>query len=370
MLSDARFAAAKRAAEDDLRARVNKDPALAKDSGDAWDDVAAAVKAERERGTASILRETMRVSRLVDIANGLVRMTAETAKPNEQRFREYRENNLGSIRFTLMSPAPIYPALEEHMLAAHLGMAFEQLGPDDEWVKVALGGRTPQAVAHEIVAGTRLADVAERKRLLDGGAAAIAASTDPAIVWVRRLDPIYREQRRWQEEHVRSVELLEGGRIARARFALDGKHVYPDATGTLRLSYGTVAGYTQLTTEVPWKTTFHGLYDRAHSFDDRPPFNLPARLAAAEHAVDLNTPLNFVTSDDIIGGNSGSPVVNREGEYVGLVFDGNIQSFLWNYGWSEEQARCVSVDARAIIEALRKVYDMGGLADELTGAKP
>ncbi len=207
-----------------------------------------------------------------------------------------------------------------------------------------------------------------RQRLLEGGREAVEASNDPLIAGRARLDAPYREQRTWHEDHVEGVESLEGAKIARARFALDGKNVYPDATGTLRLSYGKVAGYTQITTEVPWKTTFYGLYDRSRSFDGRRPFDLPARVAAAEKSLDLATPLDFVSTNDIIGGNSGSPVIDRNGEYVGLVFDGNIQSFLWDYGWSEDQARCVSVDARAIVEALRRIYDMGGLADELTGA--
>jgi hypothetical protein len=367
VLSDARFAAAKRAAEDGLRARVAKDPAMAAAYGSAWDDIAGAVKLQRERGKVQFYRETMRVARVVDIANGLVRMTAEVEKPNDQRFREYRDNNLNSVRFMLLSPAPVYPAMDEFMFATQLQMALDALGPGDPWVKAALGGRTPQAAAHEIIAGSTLADVAVRKQLLDGGRKAVEASTDPAIVWARALDPLYREQRKWQEDNIESVESLEGARIARARFALGGKSVYPDATGTLRLAYGKVAGYTQMTTEVPWKTTFFGLYDRSRSFDGRRPFNLPAKVAAAEKSLDLSTPLDFVSTNDIIGGNSGSPVVDRKGEYVGLVFDGNIQSFLWDYGWSEEQARCVSVDSRALIEALRRIYDMGALADEVVG---
>ena len=209
----------------------------------------------------------------------------------------------------------------------------------------------------------------ERRRLLAGGRAAVEASSDPLIVWARRLDGPYREMRKWFEDEIESVESVEGAKIARARFALDGKSVYPDATGTLRLSFGKVAGYPQLTSEVPWKTTFYGLFDRSLGFDHRPPFDLAPRVAESARKLDLATPLNFVSTNDIIGGNSGSPVLDRNGEYVGLVFDGNIQSFVWDYGWSEEQARCVSVDARAIVEALRKIYDMGALADELTGSR-
>ena len=166
---------------------------------------------------------------------------------------------------------------------------------------------------------------------------------------------------------MQSVETLDGGRIARARFVLEGRALPPDATGSLRLSYGKAAGYPQLTTLVPWATTFHGLFDRSLSFGGKPPFDLPARIAGHEKDLDLATPLNFVSTDDIIGGNSGSAVLNREGEYVGLVFDGNVQAYAWDYYYTEEQARCVSVHSRALTEALRKIYDMGGLADEIEG---
>jgi hypothetical protein len=199
-----------------------------------------------------------------------------------------------------------------------------------------------------------------------GGRAAVETSDDPLIVWTRRLEPSYRELRAWHEDNVESVESLEGARIAGARFAVHGKSTYPDATGTLRASYGRVAGYEQLSTLVPWKTTFLGLYDRSRSFDDRPPFALPKRVAAARSRLDLDTPLNFVATVDIIGGNSGSPVLNRDLEYAGVIFDGNTQAFAWDYVFDERQARAVAVHSSAILEALRKIYGMEGLAAELT----
>jgi len=368
ILRDPAFLAAKRVEEDGLRARVAKTPALAGPCSGAWNHIAAAERALRAQGRGRQVRDIARVSRLVDFATGLVRMTAEVEKPNEKRFREYRESNLASQRFQLLSPARVYPEMEEPVFAAHLQLCLDSLGAGDPFVKAALDGRTPQAVAHEILSTTRLADVAERRRLLDGGRAAVEASTDPLIAWARRIDPAYREERRWFEDNVESVESLEGAHIAQARFALDGRSLYPDATGTLRLSYGKAAGYQQLTTDVPWETTFFGLFDRVRSFGNRPPYEMPVRVASAEHALELSTPLDFVTTNDIIGGNSGSPVLDRRGEYVGLVFDGNIQSFHWDYGWTETQARCVAVDSRAIVEALRKIYGMGDLADELVGS--
>jgi len=149
-------------------------------------------------------------------------------------------------------------------------------------------------------------------------------------------------------------------------FALDGRNTYPDATGTLRLSYGKTAGYEELGTRVPWQTRFFGLYDRARSFDVKPPYDLPKRIEGVEKTFDLATPFDFASTNDIIGGNSGSPVLDRDGRYVGLVFDGNIQSFAWEFGYTDKQARCVSVDSRAIIESLRHIYGMTALADEIT----
>ncbi len=369
LLSAPSFLLRKRAEEAALRARVEGDPTLAAAYGGAWDRIAAAERDQRAQGRARTLRDLTRVSRLVDVANGLVRMTAELEKPNTARFREYQDSNLPSQRFQLLSPAPVYSAMEEYVLTTHLQVALDSLGAGDPWVKAALGSRTPQETAHALVSGTALADVAVRRQLLEGGRRAVEASNDPLIVWARALDAPYREQRRWFEDHVESVESLEGGRIARARFALEGTDAYPDATGTLRLSYGRTAGYSQLTTDVPWQTTFYGLYDRSASFANRRPFDLPERVAHAAAKVDLATPLNFVCTNDIVGGSSGSPVIDAKGEMVGIVFDGNIQSFLWTFGYSDEQARCVAVDGRAVIEALRKIYDMGALADEMTNAK-
>jgi hypothetical protein len=208
-----------------------------------------------------------------------------------------------------------------------------------------------------------------RKSLLEGGVSAVEKSTDPLIVMVRKIDPILRQLRREKEEKVDSIEAAAGEKIAKARFAIYGKTLPPDATFTPRLSYGTVAGYELGTTFVPYKTTFHGLFDRAASFDYKPPFNLPKRVMAAKSTVDLTTPFNFVCTADIIGGNSGSPVINRNGEIVGLIFDGNIQSLPWNYLYSDDTGRSVAVHSAGIIEALRKIYDAGPLADELQGRK-
>jgi hypothetical protein len=363
--TDPSFLAEKRVAEQKLRARVAADPQLAASDGGAWDRIAAAEKVQRTRGRARLYHDVTRMSRLLDLGNGIVRLTAEVEKPNDQRFKEYRDANLPSQRFQLLSPAPIYPAMEEAVIMARLQTCLDSLGAQDPWVKAALDGRSPKDVAREL-AQSQLADVAMRKQLLEGGRAAVAASTDPAIAFARRTDAAYRDERKWYEDNVESVEALEGTKIAKAVFALDGHDQYPDATGTLRLSYGKAAGYEELGTRVPWQTRFYGLYDRARSFGTQPPYDLPKRIEGVEKTFDLTTPFDFVSTDDIIGGNSGSPVLDRDGRYVGLVFDGNIQSFAWEFGYTDKQARCVSVDSRAIIESLRHIYGMTALADEIT----
>jgi hypothetical protein len=369
VLSDPKTFDQRRAAEAAFRQRVAVNQEASRLALGTWERIGEAMRKATARHNELIARDWGRMSRLLDIANGIVRYTTEVARPNDQRFREYRDARLESERFRLFSPAPIYPGLEEMSLALLLRQTRDVLGPDDPLVKKALGGREPQDVARALVAGTKLGDPAVRRALVAGGAKAVAASKDPLIVWARSLDAPYRELRAFQENEVQSVESSDGGLLARARFTLEGYALPPDATGSLRLSYGRAIGYPQLTTEVPWATTFHGLYDRSLGFGGRAPFDLPQRIAAAEKSVDLAAPLDFVCTADIIGGNSGSAVLDRKGEYVGLVFDGNIQAFAWDYFYTDEQARCVSVTSRALIEALRHVYDMGGLADEIEGQR-
>jgi hypothetical protein len=369
VLSDTAVMGMQRRGEANLRRRVATNQAASGLAILTWERIAGAMKELGRRHKEYVVRDLGRSSRLLDFANGIVRYTAEVLKPNELRFKEYRDAKLDSERFRLFSRAPVYPEMEEMILGVVLKQCLDELGADDPFVQSALGGRPPQEVAHALVAGTKLGDPAVRKALIAGGAKAVAASKDPLIVWARRLDAPYRELRGWYEDRVQSVETVDGGRIARARFVLEGRALPPDATGSLRLSYGKAVGYPQLTTQVPWATTFHGLFDRSLGFGGKPPFDLPARIAAHEQDLDLGTPLNFVSTDDIIGGNSGSAVLNRAGEYVGLVFDGNVQAYAWDYYYTDEQARCVSVHSRALIEALRKIYDMGALADEVEGTR-
>jgi hypothetical protein len=353
--------------ESELRAKVTANAEWRRDYGDAWDAIAAATKRQAEIQKPRQFRSISTASNLASLARQIVIYVAEIQKPDGQRIDGYHDSQLEELKFYLFSPAPIFPEFEEAMLAFSLQDSLDQLGPNDPWVKAILNGKTPVQVASEVIKGTKLADPAARKSLVEGGAAAVNASTDPLIVLARKADPFYREMRKQYEDTVESVVTSASEKIAKARFAIYGKSVYPDATFTLRLAYGTVQGYPMNGTKAPSKTTFYGLYDRSASFDNKPPFNLTPRFVERRDKLDLSTPLNFVMTADIIGGNSGSPVVNRAGEFVGLIFDGNIESLTGNFVYLEETNRAVAVNSGAIIEVLRKVYDAPALANELEG---
>jgi hypothetical protein len=306
-------------------------------------------------------------SRLATNALAIVQYAAEIKKPDGVRLDGFHDSELDSLKFRLLSPAPVYPAMEKALLANALAEAREELGPNDPFVKATTSAGSPRAVAEKLVDGSKLADPAVRKSLVEGGEAAVAASTDPMIVMAREIDPSVREIRKWVENNVESVETSAGEKIGKARFAVYGKSTYPDATFTLRLSYGTVKGYPMNGTIAPPVTTLYGLYDRAQSFGLKMPFALPERYLNRKDHLDLTTPVNFVSTCDIIGGNSGSPVINRQGDLVGLIFDGNIESLVSDYAYNDEANRAVAVHPGFISEALRKIYDAGSLADELGG---
>jgi hypothetical protein len=366
-LQDARLMARKAADEKALRDKVAADSTLAREVGDPWSTVAAAQKKADARHEESQLVR-FRGTRLLEIAGQIVRYAVETKKPNGVRLSEYVDSNLESLRNLLLSPAPIYEDLEEATLADQLQDALQTLGKDHPFVKAALGAKSPAEVAREAVAGTKLASVEARKALLEGGAAAVEASTDSMIALARRIDSPAREVRKFFEDEVTAPITRAGERIARARWKLYGKTLNPDATFTLRLSYGAVKGYPAEGTQVAPFTTFYGLYDRSAAFGNRPPWDLAKRFGERKAAVDLGTSFNFVSTADIIGGNSGSPTIDREGEFVGIIFDGNIESLALDYFYTEEQSRALSVDSRGILEALRKVYEASALADELVQA--
>jgi len=351
--------------EEEFKSKVMSNSAWKQAYGGAWDAIAEAVRKDSVRIKQSLFQSTN--SQLSSIGARIVEYVVEIKKPDGERLQGFHDSQLDSTRFDLFSPAPIYPAFEIARMTASLEQALQELGPDNPFVKVVLKGRSPKEAATEIVNGTKLADLEVRKKLVQGGESAVAASTDPMIVLQRNLETIRRENIKWSEENVDGPLQQAGEKLGLARFAVYGKNTYPDATFTLRLSYGQVKGYPMNGTKAPYKTTLYGLYDRAQSFDFKGPFVLPPRYTAGRDKLDLSTPVDFVSTNDIIGGNSGSPVINRNAEIVGLIFDGNIESLVGDFIYSDEANRSVSVHTGVITEALRKLYNAQRLADELSG---
>ncbi|MDR3700876.1 MAG: S46 family peptidase [Candidatus Sulfopaludibacter sp.] len=362
-LLDPALMAKKQKEEQEFRARVAANKEWGAAYGPAWASIAEAEK--KAAADDKVQRYRTLNSQLASLATSLVQYVAEIKKPDGQRLAGYHDAQLESLRFRLFSPAPVYPGLEVVRLTGSLETALAELGPNDAFVKLVLHGRTPGQAAKDLIGGTRLADPALRRSLVEGGQAAVDASTDPLIVVARELDPMRRTALKWYEDNVQSVEQRAGEQIGKARFAVYGKTTYPDATFTLRLSYGQVQGYPMNGTKAPAKTTFFGLYDRAASFNYEGPFYLPARFKEGRDKLNLATPLDFVTTNDIIGGNSGSPVINRNGEIVGLIFDGNIESLAGEYVYDAARNRAVAVHTAGMTEALRKLYNAPALVNEL-----
>jgi len=368
-LRDTKLFAKKQADEQAFREKLSASADLAGKYASAWDAIAGA---ERERRATYLAArfQALRGSNLAGIAFTLVQYIAEKQKPDGERLNGFHDAELQPLEFSLFSPAPVYLPLEEVLLADALQESVERLGASDPFIVATLQGRPAADVVRDAMTGTKLADPSARKALVASGWPGVVASTDPLVVLARATDPFVRRSLSIGDQKVAGIETAAQERIGRARFAVYGHETYPDATFTLRLSFGTVKGYPMNGTQAPPKTTIYGLLDRATSFGNTPPFSLPARFNERRAALDLATPLNFVTTNDIIGGNSGSPIVNRQGELVGLVFDGNIESLVGRFVYSEETNRTVAVHSAAIIEALRKVYDAGPLADEILGGKP
>jgi hypothetical protein len=335
-----------------------------------WEEIAGAVKVEREIYDQLTYVERARgfYSNLSVIARNLVRVAAEKPKPNGDRLREYRDSALPSLEQKMFSTAPVYKNLETATFAGSLFQMYEALGAGDPAVKTALNGKSAEEAAKELISGTKLEDVGVRKQLYEGGQAAIEASTDPLIVLMRNVDAQARAVRKRFDDEVDAVERRDGALVAKAQFAHSGFNQPPDATFTLRLSYGAVKGYMENGKKIPYFTTLGGAYEHAAEHGGKTPYELPDSWIKAKSKLNPATPFNYVSTADIIGGNSGSPTVNKAGEVVGIIFDGNIQALANNFFYDDVQQRAVHVDSRGIIEALRKIYGADALVNELTGA--
>jgi hypothetical protein len=367
-LQDPAIMGQKRQQEKALRDAVMANPKLKAEYGDAWEQVSASLKTLREIYDRQYFLELGAAfnSELFTIARTLVRLAEESTKPNPERLPEYAEAGLDSLKQQLFSEAPIYADLEIVKLADSLSFLMERMGADNELVQKILGGKSPQERAAQLIQGSQLADVSTRKKLAEGGQAAIKASGDPMIQLAQLVDGPAREVRKRYEEGVDELQRQAYAKIAKARFATYGQDLYPDATFTLRLAFGQVKGYKERGEMIPPWTTLGGTYQHAEAHGHKEPFALPKSWIERKDRLDLSTPFNFVSTADIIGGNSGSPVVNRQGEIVGIIFDGNIHSLVLDFIYTDEQARAVSVHSAGIMEALRNTYNAEGLVKELT----
>jgi hypothetical protein len=334
----------------------------------AWDRIAEAQKVRTHllHQHSALERGFGFDSTLFTLARGLVRLGDEKAKPDRERLREFTESRRSSLELQLFSEEPIYADFEIIRLTNSLTWLSSQLINDRKLYNQIMADKSPSDRAVELVKNCGLTSVELRKKLYEGGKTAVDASNDPMILLARLVDPASRAVRKQMEVQVDEVERQAYGQIAKAKYEIEGKNTYPDATFTLRLAFGTVKGYEEQGKHIPFETHFAGLYERAAEHHDKEPFDLPKRWVERKYKLDLNTPFNFVSTADIIGGNSGSPVINKEAESVGLIFDGNIQSLVLDFVYTDKEARAVSVHSLALTEALRKVYDAGALADEIT----
>ena len=372
-LLDKNLMAKKAADEAGMRQAIASDPKKKSQFGDPWPEISKAMDVQKQIYYPLTYLERRGGFRgdLAGFARVLVRVAQEKTKPNGERLREYRDSALPSLEQDLFSAAPIYPSLEKVLLTDSLAEMSENM-PGNPLVKRVLNGQTPAQLAANLISGTKLQDIAVRKQLYEGGQAAIQASTDPLIVLMRQIDPDARVVRKQFDDQVDAVVRQDGGTIAKIRFATAGTSTYPDATFTLRLSYGAIRGFTEngegtvpAGTKLPYFTTIGGAYEHAAQHGNKPPYDLAPSWVSAKSKINLSTPLNVTETADIIGGNSGSPVINRAGEVVGIIFDGNIQSLPWNFVYDDAIGRSIQVDSRGILEALRGIYNVSSLANEL-----
>jgi hypothetical protein len=364
-LQDSSIMAKKRAFERDFRRRIAADPKLKARYGTSWDAIATS-----QQQLAALAKQqrwySFGGSPLLNAAGGIVRIPEQQKLPDSLRLPQYRGQGVENIKNSILGDVSSDPEQDKQMLQAWLTQASKDLPKSDPYLSAFLGGRSPEVAAEAAVNGTQLADSSARAALLAGGSAAVAASKDPLVVLARRLNPI---AMRVQQRAARLNDVISANaeKVGQAIFAAYGRTLPPDATFSLRISDGVVKSYSMNGTLAPYKTSFYGLYARSAEFDDKPPFQLPERWKRQRSRLDLSQPLDFVTTNDIIGGNSGSPVINKNAEVVGLIFDGNIEQLPNRFLYTDEVSRAVAVHSRGLTEALRKVYEADRIADELEG---
>ncbi len=355
--------------EKDLKSYVSSDPGRQKQYGDPWAEISKAVGVQKEIYKPLYYVDQLAGFRgdLAEYARTIVRAAEQKEKPSNERIRGYQDSALPTLEQKLFSTAPVYKGLEKVLLAESLSEMQQVLGANNDTVKKALNGKSPEERAAEVVDATKLDDVAVRKQLYEGGEKAVQCQHDPLIVMMRTVEPDAVAVHMRNEDDVDSVLRKNAGTIAKIHFAQGGLSVPPDATFTLRLSYGAVKGYEENGKHIPWFTTMGGAFEHATAHGSKPPYELPASWTKAKSSLNLKTVYDTASTPDIIGGNSGSPVINKNAEVVGIIFDGNIQSLPWNFVYDDAQGRAVETDSRAIIEALRKIYHADALATELAG---
>lgn len=366
VLMDAKLIDEKAKSEKKLRDKVNANPLLKKQFGDAWNEVDQAYEVQKKiYREHDAIERTNFGSRLYGIARTLVRAADELAKPNEVRFHEFTDSRVPQLKQSLFSDAPIYDEFEMALLNFHLIKLREVLGPDHPVVKKLLGTRSPAEISEDLVKKTKLKDKKERERLFAGGKKAIDESSDPLIKFYLLIESDGRKLRENYEENVESKLKRAGEKIAKAQFAVYGDTLYPNATFSMRMSYGKVKGYEEKGKKVKPLTDFQGAFDR-HTGSY--PFALPESWLNSKSKLNLRTSLNFASTNDITGGNSGSPVINKDAEIIGLIFDGNIQSLGGDYGYDESVNRAVSVSSAALLESLKSIYSADRIVTEITGS--
>ncbi|MFH1223330.1 MAG: S46 family peptidase [Pseudomonadota bacterium] len=364
-LSGSNIIADKTVIENELRAKVNADPALKAQFGGAWDAIASALanyRNEMYKPYEMIEQFMAGYSELYGFARTLVRAAVEIPKPNGERYREFADSNLPAVKQKLSSTAPIYKELEKASFTFYIKRVFDELGKDSQIIRDIFGDKTPSEIANYLITNTTLNDANVRMKLYEGGEEAIDASTDPMIVFAKTVDEIARPIRKNYEDKVEAVVKKNAELAAKAQFAANGMNTYPDATFTLRLSYGQMKGWFENGQNVRPYTTIAGTFNHATGVE---PFKLPDSWINSMEKLDANTPMNFCSTNDIIGGNSGSPVINKDAEIVGLVFDGNIHSIGGNYGYDGTLNRAVSVHSAAITETLSNIYGADRIVSEL-----